>query len=88
MRRLNHGGWPYRPKTVFDPAARRTAMKAATILDSAKTHLRETVDGDLWDGTARVGDWATSAAMTLLDEAMSRVNQAETAANQAAKERM
>lgn len=81
----NRGGWPARPKTVFDAKAHRIARKAGDILDNAKTHLRETVDGDLWDAVVRQGDWATTEAMEMLDEAMRRVNQTNAAAQKEAK---
>lgn len=70
----NRGGWPARPKTVFDVAAVRRAARASDRLHSAIMHIHQTVAGDLYDVVADRGDRGSSDALKVLTDAMKRVN--------------
>jgi len=91
--KLNRGGWPSRPKTIFAPAVMRKAAKVSDKLHAAVMYIHNTVDqsvqtpyGGLYDAVTKQGDWASSEALNILNEAMRQVNQEAQDANNKARE--
>ncbi len=87
--KVNAGGWPARPKTVFNTASRRKADKASNTLLNAKMHIFNTVERDangfIYDHVRKSGDIGSSEALNLIDVAISQILQEDAAAQVEAK---
>jgi hypothetical protein len=82
--RRNRGGWPYRPKLIFDAASRRRANRAIEIIEHARDYVISKRDRD-YDPADICIDPIHREALEMFDAAVKRIHQADDAAQAAAK---